>query len=368
MENKRIGMITFHGNNYGAVFQAFALQRYIRDHISPNVEIINLQTKFHVDFNHKVFEKPSGNPIKWLAVFFLTMLRYRAIRRKQRRFELFRNNNLKFGKDVFRDEESLFQNVPQEDYYLTGSDQVFNPNSDLYRIYYMGFDKGLGKKVAYAPSFGISEFDGNIEEKVKVFLKDYDSLSCREEQGAAFLSSILGKDVPVVLDPTFLLTKSQWEEVAIHNAKIKGFIFVYDLNGGYRLLSIAYKLKEKTGKKIICCTSKVRNLYREADVVDFSIGPGEMLGYIEDADYVVTDSFHGTALSLTMGTKVLSYIALPSMASRLTTIMGALGLEEQLMTERDLDKDVLSVDFKPYEDKLGMLREKSVDFLTKALG
>lgn len=368
MESKRIGMITFHGNNYGAVFQAFALQRYIRDQISPNVEIINLRTKFHEDFNHKVFEKPSGNPIKWLAVLFLTMLRYRAIRRRQHRFDLFRKNNLKFGKVVFCDEESLFQNVPQEDYYLTGSDQVFNPNNDLYRIYYMGFKKGLGKKVAYAPSFGISEFDDEIADKVKGLLKDYDSLSCREKQGAAFMSSLLGRDIPVVLDPTFLLTKSQWDEVAVHEAQKKGFIFVYDLNGGHNLLSIAYKLKAKTGKKIICCTSKVRNIYRNADIVDFSIGPGEMLGYIEDADYVVTDSFHGTALSLVMGTKVLSYIALPSMASRLTTIMGSLGLGEQLMTEKDLDKDVLSVEFKPYDDKLVVLREKSIGFLTKALG
>jgi hypothetical protein len=367
MENKRIGMITFHGNNYGAVFQAFALQRYIRDHISSDVEIINLRTKFHIDFNHNVFEKLTGNPIKWFIVFILTLLRYRAIKRKQYRFELFRKQNLKFGIAVFYDDESLIQNVPPKDYYLTGSDQVFNPNSDLYRVYYLGFDKGDGKKVAYAPSFGISKFDSIIADKIKGLLNDYDSLSCREEQGAIFMSSLLNRDVPVVLDPTFLLTKQQWDDVAIHDAKNKGCIFVYDLNGGYRLLRIAYKLKSKTGKKIVCCTSKVRNFYKDADVVDFSIGPGEMLGYIEDADFVVTDSFHGTALSLVMGTKVLSYIALPSMASRLTTIMGALNLEEQLLSEKDLDKDFLSIDFKPYDDKLNMLREKSVEYLTKAL-
>lgn len=360
-------MITFHGNNYGAVFQAYALQRFIRDNISANVEIINLLTKFHVDFNNKVFEKPSGNPIKWFVVFMLTLLRYPAIKRKQRRFETFRQHNLKYGDEVFRDKENLLRNIPQEDYYLTGSDQVFNPNSDLYKVYYMGFDKGEGKKVAYAPSFGISKFDSRIAGKVKGLLDDYDSLSCREEQGATFMSSLLGRDVPVVLDPTFLLTKSEWDEVAIHDAKKKGCIFVYDLNGGHPLLSIAYKLKEKTGKIIVCCTSKVRNFYRDADFVDFSIGPGEMLGYIEDADYVVTDSFHGTALSLVMGTKVISYIALPSMASRLTTIMGALGLEDQLMTEKDLNKDFLSIEFKPYDEKLRVLREKSIGYLTKAL-
>lgn len=367
MTNKKIGMITFHGNNYGAVFQAFALQKYIRDHITSDVEIINLRTKFHEDFNNKVFEKPSGNPIKWLAVFVLTVLRYPAIKRKQRRFETFRQQNLMLGQEVFRDGNSLINNVPKKDIYLTGSDQVFNPNSELYRVYYMGFDKGDGKKVAYAPSFGISKFDHVITEKVKGLLDDYDWLSCREEQGATFMSSLLGREVPVVLDPTFLLKKTQWDEVAIHDPKQKGCIFVYDLNGGHRLLSIAYMLKEITGKKIVCCTSKVRNFYRDADVVDFSIGPGEMLGYFEDADYVVTDSFHGTALSLVMGTKVLSYVALPSMASRLTTIMGALGLEEQLLTENDLNKDLLSISFKPYDDKLRELREKSIGFLNKAL-
>ena len=367
MENKRIGMITFHGNNYGAVFQAFALQRYIRDHISSDVEIINLQTKFHIDFNHNVFEKLTSNPIKWFVVFVLTLLRYRAIKRKQYRFELFRKQYLKFGIDVFHDEESLIQNVPQKDFYLTGSDQVFNPNSNLYKVYYMGFDKGGGKKVAYAPSFGISKFDSIIADKVRGLLNDYDSLSCREEQGATFMSSLLGRNIPVVLDPTFLLTKQQWGKVAIHDLKNKGCIFVYDLNGGYPLLNIAYKLKAKTGKKIVCCTSKVRHFYKDADIVDFSIGPGEMLGYIEDADFVVTDSFHGTALSLVMGTKVFSYIALPSMASRLTTIMGALGLEGQLLTEKDLDKDILSVEFKPYDDKLKVLREQSIEYLTKAL-
>ena len=355
--NKKIGLLTFHTpDNYGAVYQAFALQTYIQKYLKKDVEIIDFCTAKHIAA-YKIFKKNSNDPIKNIILQFLILLKYLQFKEKKKKFDDFRKKNLRISSTRYRTEEEFLQHSDRYHTYIVGSDQVFNPYNEYLKAYYLAFQNNGCKKIAYAPSFGISEFNDNITQKILPFLKDYYRLSCREKQGAEYLSKILGHEVKQVIDPVFLLDKDVWEEMVIEPCEKEKYVFIYDLAGGERLVDLAVKISKDSMCKIICATSQVRQRYKNCDL-KYNIGPCDLLGYIKNAEYVVTDSFHGCALSLIMRKRLISYIALPQMATRITSLMSNLGIVEQIVT----DVKSFSIDkitFNKFEDKLNELIDDS---------
>ena len=362
---KRIGILTFHTpDNYGAVYQAYALQNYLEECENAKVEIIDFCTDAHLKSN-RIFKTRSQNFYKNIVLQLFTCARYCALRQKKNRFREFRQSLLHLSKQRYKTEKDLLHNILPYNFYISGSDQVFNPNIEYWKAYYLNFPKKGSKKIAYAPSFGISAFTDDITDKILPSLEDFDYLSCREKQGAEYLSKILHKDVPTVLDPVFLIGTTQWKEIMHKPCRVKDYIFVYDLCGGKKLLTLARKLRQETGYNIICATGNIKNFYTDC-LSSYNIGPKELLGHICQAKYVVTDSFHGTALSLIMNTKVISYIALPHVASRIISIMELLGISDQVIT--DINKfDLKSIEFKDYTSELEKLIKSSKDYLHAAL-
>lgn len=364
---KKIGIFTFYANNYGANWQAYALQKYIKLNHTEDVEVINFKTEQHAKNNKSVFTLKSNNPIKQLIINILTLFRYFSIKKKQRRFDNFRNTNISFSNERYTLVDDVMTSIKYKDIYITGSDQVFNIDNPYYKVYYLGFPKNKSKKVAYAASFGTSTFDDVYTDKIKDLIQDFDYLSCREEKGTEYLTRISKKKAVHVLDPVFLLDKKEWLEIA-HLPKEDKYIFVYDLNGGYDLLNLAYRIKEQTGYKIVCCTSMASKMYLKADKVLFSLGPAEVIGYINKAMYVVTDSFHGTAMALINDTKVVSYIALPKKAERLTSLMSKLGIEQQIVYKENIDTfNIKDIEFKEYKQILGKELNISKEYIKEAV-
>ena len=363
--NKKIGLLTFHTpDNYGAVYQAFALQNYVNKELGKDVEIIDFCTKKHLKA-YNIFKKQSNNPIKNFLKNCITATQYLALKKKKRLFEQFRKSYLKLSAKRYNSEDEFLSHTEMYDTYLVGSDQVFNPHNEHYKAYYLAFEKRGKRKIAYAPSFGISAFTDEITGKILPYLKDFDNLSCREKQGAEYLSKIMNEEVPAVVDPVFLMSKEEWEKLSVTPQEKQKYIFVYDLCGGEELMSIAKSIAKERGLKVICATGRIRNNYSGVDV-RFDIGPAELLGYINKAEYVVTDSFHGTSLSLIMRKRLITYIALPHAASRITSIMESLGTSEQIVTNI-IDFDISKITFKNYDENLKILVKESKDFLKKSL-
>lgn len=324
---KKIGILTFMQNNYGAVLQAYALQWYIRKKSNHDVNVIDFTTKDHVNGN-KVFRKSKGNLVQRLALFSLTILRSRSLYLRKRRIESFKTQYIKFS-ERYTTQEQLLQNPPSMDVYISGSDQVFNPNGKYMQVYYLGFNKQTGKKVAYAPSFGVSDFDDNIKKVISKYILDFDALSCRERGGAEFLSSIVGYKVPTLVDPTLLLSRTEWEEVA-RKPSVAQYIFIYDLNGAENLVDIAQQIQKKIDVPIVCLTNKVHKFYN-VDKQIYDAGPAEFVGWIANAKYVVTDSFHGTVFSTIFEKNFYSYIATPKTSTRVRTFLNRLHLENRII-------------------------------------
>jgi hypothetical protein len=364
----KIGILTFHtADNYGAVLQAYALKEFIASRYSSHTEIIDFHTTGHDIEHYKLFKKRHPNPLKNIILNLFVALHYLPLKRKHRLFETFRNNSLSLSKRRYDTEESLKSHVYDYDVYITGSDQVFNPHVPYSDTYYLGFTKNSGvRKISYAGSFGIASIPETEKPRIKDLLSDFDFISCREENGLAILNELGIKDADFVCDPVFLLPEEEWSQVIPQREITEDYIFVYDLNGGVDLIVIASKIQEESGiKKIICATANTMQYSKNVDW-RYDVGPLQMLSFIKNAKYVVTDSFHGSSLSLVLNTKVLIYIATPSTSSRLVSLTSRLGISSQLI-EDSHSFCLGSIDFCHYTEKLLEYVAQSVEYLDESL-
>lgn len=329
-----IGIFTFFQTNYGAVLQAYALQHYLEQNADAHVEIVDFTTAEHLKA-HKVFQKATGrNPFKALKFYFCTLVHYKQLRGRIDKTWAFKEKYFHFTRR-YSSVEDLIHNPPKEDIYITGSDQVFNPKGQYLPVYYLGFEKGVGIKAAYAPSFGISQFPDDLTKRISPYLKDFDFLSCRESSGAEYLSSITGEEVPVVVDPVLLHNATEWGKVAISPAFEDDYIFIYDLNGAENLVRIAKAIQKETNLPIVCLTGNRVKRY-SVDKQIFDAGPAEFIGWIKSASFVVTDSFHGTVFSLIFNKQFYSFIAYERTSFRIRNILRQVGMEQRLITKEGL--------------------------------
>lgn len=361
----KIGIFTFFQTNYGAVLQAFALQHYLQQQPDTDVEVIDFTTPNHL-LEHKVFRKQkTRNPIKFFAYYFFTILRYKQLKARINRTWEFKHRYFKYTRR-YSTVDDVLNNHPQKDIYITGSDQVFNPNARYVPVYYLNFDKGNSKKVAYAPSFGISQFTEEITRKISNYIRDFDYLSCRESAGAEYLSTLTGKSIPVVVDPVLLISEKDWSEVAVNPKYSQKYIFIYDLNGANNLIKIAKNIQKNTGLPIVCLTSNRMKIY-PIDKQVYDAGPAEFVGWIKHASYVVTDSFHGTMFSLIFKKQFFTFIALEKTSSRIRNILEKVDLSNRIVTRNTLD----NFDFEKYDEinevNFGNIVNDSKSYITQFL-
>lgn len=348
---KDICLLTIYLANYGAVLQTYALQVYLRN--LPKVSNVYI-ANFYSTACYDIFRNTKGsNFIKTFFKRILLSFKYFQFKRKNIREIEFMSQNCKYTKRY----ESFIQfteNLPNVDIFLTGSDQVFNPNSAYFDYFFQNFHKRGKLKVAYASSLGLESFPDPFGNFAKMMLEDFDFLSCREETAAKYISKLTGKTVEYVVDPTLLLNESEWTEVATC-PNIKGrYILVYDLNGGQELINIAQKVSDFIGCKIVCLKAKFGVHYKNIYKHIYDAGPREFVGLFKGAEYVVTDSFHGTMFSLIFGKPFNVYIAVERTSSRIRSILSCLEMEDYIIDSKNVFR-ICDVSRKNYTVKLNEL-------------
>lgn len=340
----RTAIFTSNLSNYGALLQAYSIQKTIEEITGGEAVQIDLsspnasawQNLFEAGFGHLrpncvARQKEGGSlPVRCI-IFLLKVFYYRSLKKKWNSIVSFRKDYLHLIKNCPKSLAAFRNTPPQADLYLVGSDQVFNPQAPLRDIYFLNFPIPSNTHcIAYAASFGTSIFTRQDESELKPFLQKFSFLSSREESGAVWLRKVTGKDVPTLLDPVFLTSTDHWKQIAIYPARPKeSYIFVYDLNGGSPLLEIAHQLSEKMGLPVVCQTEKTYKRYPAVKI--FDCGPRELIGYIANAAYIVTDSFHGTAFSLLFRRNFLSYIAIEKSQERITGLLDSLGMSDHIL-------------------------------------
>lgn len=310
----KIGIITIHNSpNYGACLQSFALYKYLKQQ-GHDVEIIDLHrpvayrdyvpSKKYVAYRRKKQSKKNCVKSMVRSLFGIkpkvSNLYSEAALSKFTEF----NSVIKLSRP-YRGIDELYANPPKYDLYISGSDQLWNP-TQIYCLepYFLTFvPQGQGKKISFATSIGITELRENEENDFKTWLDSYDSICVREKQAQSLLQKLLPhKHIEQVADPTFLLSPDYWKSIAVMPAQ-KGYILVFTLQYNPTIINYCRKLGNESGLNIVVlgqiqpdCPDGSYESVKDA-------GPKEFLGYIANAEMVITDSFHCTVFSLILGAK-----------------------------------------------------------------
>ena len=340
----KIGIITIHNSpNYGACLQSFALYKYLKQQ-GHDVEIIDLHrpvayrdyvpSKKYVAYRRK--KQSKNNRVKSLvrSLFGIkpkvSNLYSEAALSKFTEF----NSVIKLSRP-YRGIDELYANPPKYDLYISGSDQLWNP-AQAYCLepYFLTFvPKGQGKKISYATSVGITDLRDNEKKDFAKWLNLYDDISVREYQAQSLLQGLLAdKKVNQVADPTFLLDPKDWKNMAVKPRQCK-YILMFTLQHRPEVLKYCLQLSKQSGLPLIELGQV------QPDVLDGSYtavkdaGPKEFLGYIENAELVITDSFHCTVFSLIMGANnFYTYIAPTNQrGSRIIDLLGTYNLKKHLL-------------------------------------
>lgn len=372
MKNKtnKIGIITLHRVvNYGSVLQTYALQEKLKE-LNYIPEVIDYYPERLTKYGMLKRIKNKGTKFK-KSLILRTIARIIIFPSYIVRFHTFFSFLEKYvsmTNKTYKDEESINNETFNYDIYCTGSDQVWNSgwNEKIDHPYFLTFAPDNKKKISYAASFGKKELDQSEIEETKQMLKRYDSISVREKSGVDIVKSLGIKNVTNVVDPTLLLSGDDWRKISSNKYNGKKYILVYNLNRNKKIDSYAIKLSEKTGLKIIYLSYQLHEFYKKGKMI-CNPKVEDFISLIDNASYVISDSFHATAFSLNLNTQFI--IVYPGKYStRLQSILELLNLEDRVAkNENDLSIIKNNIDYMRVNKEMQKMRKESIEWLTKAL-
>ena len=354
-----VGIFTFpNSTSYGAALQMYALYHTVES-LGHTPEVINYQNTYMKEQKH--FSRKT-----WLRQTAAKVLHHQAYRN----FHAFEKKHMSgYPQKAVSDPKHLRALTERYDAVICGSDQVWNPDitgEDL--SYFLNFCDENTRRVAYAPSFGISEFSGDFANKIRGDLEKFHALSVREAPGQALLSDLLGKDVPLVCDPTLLMDSADWTKLEkTHPAGEGEYVLYYTIRSSASLWNKCKAFAREKGLKIVVVGGNLlKNLMKKDDQIRYAvdISPEQWLYLVHHARYVFTNSFHGTAFSINYRKDF--YVEFSSLTnSRLEQITRTLGLRGQILGEKKITG--ARVDYTTADQVLPQIREASMNYLTSAL-
>ena len=341
MDSKIIGIYTIQSINYGNRLQNYALQFVLEKH---GFTVYSFST--------------SKNDISFKIKFKKLVKRLIG---KDRRANFYRFNTNIHSISQYIDKTEI--NIKKDDYWaiIAGSDQIWNTTYQFVSINAF-LPIQHPRKISFSASFGVDAI-GNDPEIVKC-LNDFKALSVREESGAKIIKELTGREATVLVDPTMLLTQSEWRKIEKKpkGAADDGFILTYFLSP--KCKDAEKKLSEiRQGRPVY-------ELLNPNDSVAGIAGPSEFLWLFDHADLILTDSFHACVFSFLFNKPFVVYDRNwneGNMNSRLETLLRKFSLERKY-SYSGLENDIWEHDYTEGYKQLEVEREKAIRFLKEALG
>ena len=377
----KIGIVTFwtSNGNYGQLLQCWALQQQLikMGHEPFLIRFKNSKkTKRHIIIRVlKVFLiYPVVNKI-------IKEYKVKQVSKKNqlRNFDAFREKFIIQSDLLYNSIDGLRVNPPLADCYMTGSDQGWAQliNNENNKAYFLDFGDPKLKRVSYAPSFAMGKYPNDLKSELKKLLLGYNSISVREKSGVMICKD-LGIIAKHVLDPTMLLSKKEYLDLLKIKEKSDSTLFIYSLNLKNKEDMRWKELEEYTSKRNLKTIVTVGEGLTPANEV---FGKDANYDYptiekwianINNADAVVTSSFHGLVFSIIMET---SFVFIPYKGDRerfndrIYDLLSAVGMEDRILTENRSYKSILSskIEWGYVRKKLDAKRKDSIDFLYNSL-
>lgn len=382
---KKAGLcVRYDCDNFGSMLQILATQRAIRavgwdyeiiryDKRTPLFYITNVTRLFNPYFMKgkiETFEKNrklKGFPEVWKG---------NSIRNKW--IADYRRAYIGPYSPVYKGYANLVKGAEKYDAMVVGSDQLWTPAGIKSKFYNLLFVPDHLKKVSFATSFGVGEIPASQKKMTTQYLQRIEHVSVRETRGAEIVKELTGRDATVALDPTLLYTGDEWKEIFPEKRIIdEPYILAYFLGSNEEHRDAVEQLKRESGLKLV--TIPFMDVFVERDLTFgdqrlFEVGPIEFLNLIRGAEYICTDSFHGSVFSILNHKQFITFDRTNSSDkqtrnSRIDSLFGLLRLEKRRYRSGVALKNMIdqSIDFDTVDQKLAELRHETICFLNNAL-
>lgn len=386
----KIGIVTYAKcDNYGAELQAYALQWKLNQ-MGYDAELIDLEKKEKDLASNKASIIPAiRNRFKvygWKAPWEIMKLCFDVLQRKisakenetnqeekHKLFIEFFEKNIRHSAKHYTLEEIRTTKDLDYDVYIAGSDQIWNyMHTDYLDVYFLEFAKKFhAKRISYAASVSAASIPTSYQEEYKRLIPNIQYLSVRELQGAKTIEQLSGRKAEVVLDPTLLITKEEWSKnIARNPLQGQKYVLVYTLSGSKYITRLCESIANRLGCKVV--NMKINFRKDKDDRMDslFDLGPAEWVGLISGAEYVVTDSFHGTAFSINYNKPFTTLVnPVSNMNSRVLSILEITGLTDRIIYDDGKNRmpESLTIDYAPVNKIINEWRDKSLRFIHNSL-
>lgn len=373
--NPLIGILTFHwADDYGAMLQAYALKYYLKKVSKAKVEIIPYASVKLVG-RYWLCPVTGSERNRKIRYFFMTN-RFRrnlaflhSFLKRRKSMREFRNKYLVRRLPVRRADKL---SAKKYDCIFVGSDQVWNPEITIgLDAAYIGNikDKENCKLVAYGASFGNENLPEKYRDKFTESVhRNYSSISLREKSAVPFVKSFFPGKVTDVLDPTLLLGKGEWKKIGKAPEERGYILFVYTENNK-QMVQYLHACSAKLKKKVIQLTMPSSGQKAEWIELEIEGGPAEYIGFFQNADYVVTNSFHGMAFSILMEKQFLVFSHSDKNA-RIENVMEKLNLKSRMVDYGRMPAEELlleKIDWVHVKELLEKEQEHSAEFIRNEL-
>jgi hypothetical protein len=357
----QIGIITFHfALSYGAALQAYALSECIKS-LGHDVYLVD----YRPDYLVKRYQW------NWTRCgLHLTNLTHPLL---HKRFGEFSSKHLRLSSRSYKTLEELTASPPEADAYICGSDQIWNPEiTGMDPAYFLCFAPQGTRRIAYAASFGKKELTQTERHRIAPYLKDFDHLSVREASAVRIVNDACGKQAEHVLDPTLII--DNYDSIETHNPVKNSYVLVVILQNNSLLRQAADFVSRalQLPKVVVTYSGRIWQLSGKRVFP----GPGGYLGLFRNADYVVTNSFHGTAFSLVFNKPFIITSLSGNLSEkniRITEFLRSIELSNFFMdmfSESSIRKilaSAIDLDWAPVRMRLHKLRQDSLRFLQESL-
>lgn len=353
---KKAMLITLYGEyNYGNRLQNYAVSEYLKKY---EIETTTVKNNAILNRNDKYILRY----LKYCIIKLKSKIKRKTKYEKERiaNFRKF-NKNINISTEMFN--FFRIKKYKNYDYYIVGSDQIWNYNFGCLRKFDLAEFTDSNNKISFSASFGVDKIPDEYKEYTKECLKKFKAISVREESGKKIVEELTRrKDVEVLIDPTMLLTNKEWEKVIRKPKGIekKKFILNYFLGD---LSDERIKKIKKVAEENQCEIINILDINSKF----YECGPSEFLWLEKNAFIVCTDSFHSSVFSILFNVPFIIFKRKDkniSMNSRIDTLLKTFKLEDRYYDGK-ISKEMLECNYTESYEILEKARKKAKDFIEK---
>lgn len=350
----KVGVLTFHNyDNYGAILQSYALQKRLLQ-IGADPEIID----YNCDYISNPFRLVNLKE-KGLFNYIYGAIGHICYIPRRRGCNLFRRR-MRYSSPV--DRAHLAEVADKYDIYLVGSDQIWDYKlTNFDKTYFLDFVADGKKKVSYAASIGEHVPPKGYREEYSRLLKGFDRILIRESYGAKIVEELTGERPECACDPTLLLTAREWAKISVQPKEKEKYILVYQLGINRELVAFARRLQKETGCRVVYVPFPLGGYLKCS--MKIALDPCRWIGLFQNAEYVVSDSFHGAVFALLFNRRFFVMTNGHHRNRRIEELLDRVGLSGRTIDGVSDGQLMEEIDFTFANEQLARMRRESLENL-----